>query len=193
MPEALFTNTQQRVLGLFFGQVERSFALSELVALAQSGTGAVQREVRRLVESGLVSQLESDGRKRYRANAEAPIFDELRALVAKLFGVEKVVRDALQPLRGRIQLALLYGSSAKGAATATSDIDVLVVADDVTLEDVFATLGSAEKELGRRVSPTLYSTEEFARRVRERQPFLTRVLEAKHHVLMKARVDTAAR
>ena len=193
MAEALFTSTQQRVLGLIFGQPKRSFSLAELFALAHAGRGAVQRELQRLVESGLVSQVELDGRKRYRANADAPIYEELRALVSKLFGIERIVRAALEPLRDRISLALLYGSTAKGTATAESDIDVLIVADDVTLEDLFAALEGAEGELGRKINPTLYTADEFARRKREHQPFLTKVLAGKTALLMEARVDPAAR
>jgi predicted nucleotidyltransferase len=193
LAEALFTSTQQRVLGLIFGQPERSFTLAELFVLARAGRGAVQRELRRLVESGLVAQAELDGRKRYRANADAPIYEELRALVGKLFGIEKIVRAALEPLRDRIELALLYGSIAKGTAGAQSDIDVLIVADDVTLEDVFAALESAEQELARKINPTLYTKDDFARRQREHHPFVTRVLAGKNQVLFEARADSAAR
>ena len=52
---ALFTVTQQRVLGLLFGQPERSFFATELIALARAGSGAVQRELLRLAESGLAT------------------------------------------------------------------------------------------------------------------------------------------
>src|SRR5512137_1210268 len=52
---ALFTSTQQRVLGLLYGQPERDFYASELFRLARAGRGAVQRELQRLVSSGLVT------------------------------------------------------------------------------------------------------------------------------------------
>jgi len=64
-----------------------------------------------------------------------------------------------------------------------SDIDVLVVSDDLTLEELFTALQDAERDLGRRVSPTLYTTDEFRRRRRSGHPFLTRVLDGPHVVL----------
>jgi predicted nucleotidyltransferase len=190
--DALFSRTQQRVFSLVFGQPERTFATSELIALAGSGSGAVQRELQRLLDSKLVVSAMVGRQKRYQANSAAPIFEELHAIVEKTAGVPGRLRAALAPLQGRIQLALLYGSVAKQADTAASDIDVLVVSDDLTLEDVFAALQGAERDLGRSVSPTLYTGEEFLRRRRAHHPFLTRVLEGRHVVLVGSEDAVAA-
>ena len=45
LADALFPKVRQRVLGVLFGNVGRSFYANEVIALAQSGTGAVQREL----------------------------------------------------------------------------------------------------------------------------------------------------
>jgi len=80
--EALFSRTQQAVLGLLFSRPERGFALSEIVREAQKGTGAVYRELARLVGAGLVSVLPSEGRKLYQANRASPVYEELAGLMA---------------------------------------------------------------------------------------------------------------
>lgn len=190
MADALFSRTQQRVLSLLYGQPERSYPLMELIELANSGRGAVQREVQRLTESGLVT-VTAQGRQRvFQANRKAPIFNALREIVKKLAGIEGALRDALDPIVDKIDVALLYGSVAKRSDTATSDIDVLIVSDVLTLEDVFAALQGAEKELGRSVSPTLYSRDEFLKRRRSRQPFLSKVL-AGDYVTLVGSLDAA--
>ena len=176
MASALFTGTQQRVLGLLFGQPERSFFATELIALTRAGSGAVQRELMRLAESGLVTVTRIGNQKHYQANRAAPIFKELRGIALKMFGPAEVVRAALAPLAKQLHGAWLYGSVAKGSDRAQSDIDVLVVADDLTLEQLYAALGPAEKKLGRTVSPTLYTLKEFQRRRDAKNPFLTKVL-----------------
>lgn len=181
---ALFSKTQQRVFSLLFGQPERAFTTSELIALAASGSGAVQRELQRLVASKLVLSTTTGRQKRYQANAAAPIFEELRAIIEKTAGIPDQLRRALAPLAQRIQFALLFGSVAKEADTAASDIDVLLVSDDLALDDVFGALEAAERRLGRRVSPTLYTSKEFQRRRRTGQPFMNRVLSGKHVVLI---------
>lgn len=64
------------------------------------------------------------------------------------------IRQALASRAERIKLALIYGSVPKGTDTASSDIDLLVVADDLTLEALYTVLGPAEANLDRKVSPT---------------------------------------
>jgi predicted nucleotidyltransferase len=172
------------VFSLVFGQPERAFGMSELIALADSGSGAVQREVQKLLASKLVVAIIAGRQKRYQANSAAPIFHELRAIIEKTAGIPGRLRSALAPLADRVQLALLYGSVAKQTDTAMSDIDVLVVSDDLTLEELFTALQDAERDLGRPVSPTLYTSDEFRRRGRSGHPFLTRVLNGPHIVLV---------
>jgi len=172
----LFSRTQQRVLGLLYGQPERSFFANELIALTGSGSGAVQRELLRLSESGLVTSRVVGRQRHYQANAQAPIYDELRRIMVKTAGFVDPLRAALAPLASRIRLALLYGSVAAGTARAMSDVDLLVVAEDVTLEELYKAFASSETRLGRKVSPTLYTASEYEKRRYSRNPFLTKLL-----------------
>ena len=185
---ALFSGTRQTLLGLLFGQPEREYTLSELIELAQAGRGAVQREVGRLVESGLICQEGRRRGRRYRANPDSPIFEELCGIARKILGPAEVIREALLPLQTQIRVAILYGSVARGADRADSDIDVLIVSDELLLEDVFEALSQAERALGRSVSPTLYTSDEYERRRAANSPFLADVLEGEHKVLL-GRVD----
>lgn len=192
MAGALFSRTQHRVLSLLFGQPERAFTISELIALARSGSGAVQRELKHLLDSHLVAVSGAGRQKLYRANPDAAIYHELRSIIEKTGGVPEQLRSALARLGPRVRFAALYGSVAKATDTATSDIDVLVVSNELTLEEVFDALQDAERRLGRRVSPTLYTSDEFGRRRKAGHPFLTRVLEGKHTVLVGSEHDAVA-
>jgi predicted nucleotidyltransferase len=184
LADALFTTTQQRVLRLLFGDAERTYFKQELIERTGSGSGAVQRELARLVESGLVTMRRIGSQKHYQANRSAPIFEELRGIVTKTVGLIDPLRSALRPLARRIDRALIYGSVAKGVAHAGSDIDLLVVAGALTLEELFAKLAPAEKTLGRSIHPTLYTPEEYARRKASGNPFLKKVLAGDHIELM---------
>lgn len=184
LADALFTRTQQRVLRLLFGQVDRSFFASELIALTRSGSGAVQRELKRLAASGLVTVRDVGRQKHYQANPAAPIFEELRGLVRKTVAVAEPLGEALEPLAEKIELALVYGSVARGEDAATSDIDLLVVADDLTLEALYAALAGVESELARQVNPTLYTKAEFARRRAAGNAFLQRMMGGERLVLI---------
>jgi predicted nucleotidyltransferase len=157
--------------------------LSELIRLARSGTGAVQREVARLGQSGIVTVTSAAGRKYVQANRAAPIFEELKGLIDKTTGVPAELRKVLEPVAGRVPFAILFGSVAKGTDASASDIDVLLVSDDLTQEEAFALFRRAEKRLGRQISPTIYTSAEFMRRRRERNPFLTKVLSGKYVIV----------
>lgn len=192
LADALFTTTQQRVLALLFGQPARSFYASELIELTGSGSGAVQRELKRLASSGLVTVKRIGNQKHYQANPDSPVFEELRGLVRKTVALAEPIRAALAPLAERIDLALVYGSVAKGTDTATSDIDILIVADGLTLEDIYAALAPAEADLDRKISPTLYTPQEYAERKASGNPFLARVLAGEHLVLISNENEPSA-
>jgi predicted nucleotidyltransferase len=176
LANALFTKVQQRVLGVLFGNSGRSFYANEIIALAESGTGAVQRELTKLAAAGLVTVRRQGNQKHYQANSISPVYGELRGLVLKTFGLGDIVRAALAPLTPQIRAAFIFGSIAKVQDTADSDIDLLVVSDSLTYADIFSALEQASQDLGRTVNPTVYSLREFTRRVKEGKAFVARVM-----------------
>jgi predicted nucleotidyltransferase len=175
--EALFTKTQQRVLAVLFGQPHRSFYANEIIELAQSGSGAVQRELARLQASHLVTVQKIGNQKHYQANPDAPIYEELRGIVMKTFGVADVLRNALIPLWPLIEVAFIYGSLAKGTEHAGSDVDLMVVGSLPSNVQLLELLLPTHALLGRVVNPTLYTAAEFSQRVQVGKSFIIRVLE----------------
>lgn len=181
--DALFGTTQQRVLGLLFGQPERSFYATQIISLAKSGRGAVQRELQRLEQSRLVTVKKIGNQKHYQAAAESPVFNELCSLILKTIGLQEPLQDALARLQDELDVAILYGSTAKGADTATSDIDILIVSAKLTLERVINTFSSVETRLDRRINCTIYTPQEFSERRKNKNPFITRLLSEPYKVL----------
>ena len=176
LSDALFSKTQRKLLALLFGHPDRSYFANEIVRHANSGIGAVQRELERLTRVGLLTVETVGNQRHYRANPASPIYGELRGIVTKTFGVTDVLRDALAPLAKKIHAAFVYGSIAKGAESATSDVDVLIVSNHLTYADLFGALEPATIALGRTVNPSVYTQKELARRVKEGNAFVKRVL-----------------
>ena len=177
MADALFTKTQQRVLRVLFGQPDRSFYASELIRDGGTGSGAAQRELARLEESGLIVARRIGNQKHYQANAASPLFSELRNIVLKTVGLVEPLRDALKPLASGIRAAFVYGSVAEATDQATSEIDLMIVSDSLSHGDVFGALDTVSRTLGRHVNPTVYSAAEFSQRSKDENAFITRVLE----------------
>lgn len=173
---ALFSGTQQRVLGLLFGQPDRSFYATELIALAGVGSGGVQRELARLTQTGLVTLRPVGNQKHYQANPNSPIYAELCSIARKTVGLAEPLRAALAPLAAKIHAAFVFGSIAKKTDTATSDIDLMIVSDSLEYGDTFLALQAAAEQLGREVNPAIYTHKELAKRIKDGEGFVTRVL-----------------
>jgi predicted nucleotidyltransferase len=176
LADALFFGTHWRVLAWLFGQPERSFYANELIGLVGAGSGAVQRELARLAQSGLVTARLVGNQKRFQANTESPIFAELCGIVQKTVGLAEPLREALAPLAARIRAAFVYGSVAKREDTAASDIDLMLISDDLPYSDLYAQLETVSHRLGRTVNPTIYTPQELAKRIKRNEAFTTRVL-----------------
>jgi predicted nucleotidyltransferase len=172
---ALFSKVQQRVLALIFGHPERSFYTSEIVRRINSGTGAVERELSRLERSGLVSVERIGNQKHFRANRESPVFAELQSLIVKTVALTEPLRKALQPYSNKIKVAFVYGSVAKGSDTVRSDIDLMVIGDELTYSDLYTALQDAESLLQRKVSPLFLSVRDWKRKASQKDSFANKV------------------
>ena len=175
LADVLFTPVRQRVLALLFGQPERDYQSGELIRLAHSGTGAVHRLLTRMAAAELVTVKMVGNQKYYRANADSPVFHELAGLVRKTVGLLDPLRNALEPLREHMVAAFVYGSIAKGTEGAGSDIDLMVIADDLDYAALFAALPVAEAALARTVNPNVMTGPEWRRKRTEPDSFAARI------------------
>ena len=175
MGDVLFSKTQRRLLGLLFFHFDRSYYEKEIVRFARVGIGSVHRELEKLTEAGLITMTRVGNQKHYRANVRSPIFGELRSIVVKTFAVAEILKKALSGLEERIVVAFVYGSVAKGKDTASSDIDLMVIARDLSYADLVGMLAPTEESIGRPVNPTIYNPVEFQRKLSSDNSFLHRI------------------
>lgn len=176
LADALFSKTQQRVLAQLFGRPDRTFYANELISLTGGGSGAIQRELARLERSGLITSERRGAQKHFQANPASPLFEELRSIVRKTVGLAEPLREALQPLAPRIKAAFVYGSVAKRADSARSDIDLMIVSDKLDFATVVGALYPLEAKLGRAINPNIFKSREFAKRLKKSDGFLKRVI-----------------
>lgn len=173
---ALFSDSQARVFRWVFGQPERSYHLNELRRLTGLGSASLQRELGKLAAAGLVRSEKVGNLRMFQANTDSPVYEELTGLTRKTLGAQPQLQEALAPMQGKLDLAFIYGSVAKGTDTATSDVDVLLVGKDLLLSEILKVLLPVESQLGRKINPTLFTPAEFKRRRGQKGSFLNRVL-----------------
>lgn len=177
LADALFDDVQQRVLGILFTQADESFSTNELIRLARSGSGAVQRFLAKLTAVGLVRMEQVGNQKRYSPNPDSILFPELQSIAQKTFGLASPLRGALEPARKRIKAAFVFGSVAKRSDKSSSDVDLLVIASKLGYAELYDLLLPVEATLRRAISPRVYTPTEWRAKIRERGSFVKRIAE----------------
>nr|WP_269137552.1 nucleotidyltransferase domain-containing protein [Pseudomonas sp. PGPR40] len=177
LSEALFTTTQQKVLGLLFGNPDRSFYANEIARWAQVGKGSLMRELDRLQRSGVLTMTRQGNQTHYQANPDCPIYAELLGIARKTFGIAEPLRQALQPFAEQITWAFVYGSIAKDQANASSDIDLMLIGEGLHYSEVMERLIPMEEQLGRVLNPTLYTPDDWAAKLAAENSFVVRVAQ----------------
>jgi len=172
----LLGKTRLSILSLLFSQPERRLYLRQIIRLAGAGQGAVQRELARLVRAGILTRTREGNLAYYQVNRAVPVFEELRGIVQKTAGIPDLLRVALLPLSDSIQQAFLYGSTARGTERTESDIDLMVIGD-VSFFDVVSAVSPLQKTLGREINPTVFTSDEFEKRLAARDHFLSQVMQ----------------
>jgi predicted nucleotidyltransferase len=172
----LGSRLRARLLGWLFSHPGERYFVRQLAGLLGEDSTNLSRELARLADLGLVTGSRDGQQKYFRINAEAPVFPELRGLVLKTSGLGDLIRESLQPLAGRVRVALVFGSFAAGKADAASDVDLLVVGD-VSLRELVEALSPIQNRLGREVNPVVYPVPEFREKLGQGHRFLSSVLE----------------
>ena len=177
LSEALFTNTQQKVLGLLFGKPDRTFYANEIARWAHMGKGSLMRELDRLHRAGGLRMTRVGNQTHYQANPDCPVYTELLGISRKTFGIAEPLRQALQPFAGLIVWAFVYGSIAKDKANTLSDIDLMLIGEGLHYSDVMEQLMPLEEQLGRPLNPTLYTPQDWAAKWAAGNSFVERVAQ----------------
>ena len=164
------------MLALLLSHADESFYVRQIVKAAGIGQGTVQRELARLTEAGLLIREQQGNQVFFRANRDCPIFKELKALITKTTGATDVLRQAFLKLSGKILVAFIHGSVATGDERTGSDLDLIVIGE-ASFADVVAALHSAEDILGREINPTVYTHEEYRKKLASKQHFVTHLLK----------------
>ena len=187
--EIIFPQVRAEVLRLLFADAGRELHLRELTRQSGLSLGTLQTEVKKLCAADLLVTRRDGNRLCFRANADHPLFTDLRQLVLKTAGLHDVLAEALKGVSG-VELAFVFGSLAAGTGKARSDVDLFIIGD-VGLRALASRLRTAAERLGREINPVTMTATEFARD-RSSNPFLGDVL-AKDKIFIKGTAAELAR
>jgi len=175
LSDGLFGKTRQVVLALLYGRTDNSFYTKQILDAVKIGRGTVQRELKNLTNAGIIVREVQGHQVYYRANEHCPIFNELKNIVRKTFGVADVIKQSLSSKAKKIRIAFIYGSVASGSDDRKSDIDVMVVGN-ISFGEIVDLLSSAEEQLSREINTVVYPVAEFKQKVKSDHYFVKNVL-----------------
>ncbi len=173
LAEALFPRTRRSVLheltesheGLHLRELERRTGVNSRHLL---------RELHSLRNAGLLTAKNVGNQIIYHLNPDCPIYNEVRSIVRKTLGLAHILREALEPLAAKIEIAYVYGSLAQGTERSDSDVDLMIVGD-ISLREISPLLAEAHRAIRREISPTLYRSQEYAKALEDGTSFVRRV------------------
>jgi predicted nucleotidyltransferase len=175
--KALFPTVRGEVLAATLTQPNKWWYLSELAQFLGTRPSSLQRDLRALVDGGVLQQRREGARAYFKADTRSPFFSDLHGVVEKTAGLLPSVQRLLEPFDTGIDVAFVYGSIARGEERATSDVDLLVIGS-VGLAELAPLLRDVEKQLGREVNATCYSLSEFKKKAVGGDHFLSEVLRS---------------
>jgi len=179
----MFTIYQSQILAILSDNPETEYYLSELGGMIGKHPGVFQRGINSLEKQGWILSRKRGSQRLFKINSKHPLFKEIKAVVRKTVGIEAQLKKAVNGVDG-IKEAFIYGSYAKDSMRQDSDIDLMVVVDDLKVEDELVDeLSRVEKALGREVNYKLYGERDFKQRRKNKDPFLTEILSNKYIVL----------
>jgi predicted nucleotidyltransferase/predicted transcriptional regulator len=171
------------LLNYFFLNPEESLYVNELARKLGLDKRNLVRKIRELEKEGLLKSETRGNLKLYSINKRYPLFGEVRNIFLKTAGLEDRLKKILKDIPG-IKKALIYGSYARNKMSSHSDIDLLVVGSHKMIP-LQKQLNILQKELDREINTVNMDENEFAKRRRDKDPFILGILKRKHLELIQ--------
>ena len=175
LAELLSSRARAEIFRLLLSGTGEELQVREIERRSGLNDSTLRQELRKLVRLDLVQSRRDSNRVYYRAKTESPLYPEIRNLVLKTSGLSDVLKSALTDKR--IRVAFVFGSIARGEERAGSDVDLMVIGQ-LGLRDLSRLLSGIEEKIGREVNPHVLREEEFRKRIRAKEHFVSSVMEA---------------
>lgn len=170
------TKNQTLVLEIMFNYPEKDFYFREIAKILGKEPGVFQKDIKKLVEEGIIETYEKGNRRFFKLNNKHPLYKEIKIIFFKTTGIEGSLRNAVKKIKG-IKRSFIYGSYAQGKEHSTSDVDLFVVGT-INENDLIDSISKLEDKLNREINYTLMTEEEFKEKEKSNS-FIKNVLNNK--------------
>lgn len=159
MIETLITSkTRVKLLVKFFLNPETSSYLRELASDLEENTNAIRVELNRLSEASILLQERKGNKVFYRANREHPFFKDLRSIVTKYTGLDRLLEEVVGYL-GDLEQVYLIGDYANGYDSGNIE---LLMTGNIKLDYLSNLIDRMELEISRKINCSVMSPKELS-------------------------------
>ena len=168
------SKTREKILRLFFSDVEREYYLRQLERILDLPVGNIRRELLNLEKSGLFKRSKKGNLVYYSVNKSSPIFEEVKSIIFKTIGIEGLIKNALETIKG-IKIAFIFGSYAKGEEDSFSDIDLMIIGKP-NEDKLMAHILKIEDKINREINYHIFSLSDWKKQTKGKNSFIGNIL-----------------
>lgn len=181
------SKVRKALFKLYFTNPDSEFYLRGLERLLSMPVSMIRKELIRLEKEGIFISHKKGNLVYYQVNKTYPLFSELKSIVFKTIGVQGLLDEELQKIKG-VDAAFIYGSYAKGNERAGSDIDLCIIG--TVDEDILVRMISdLETSIKREINYTVYTKKEFMEKKRKKNPFISDLISNSKIMLIGEKND----
>jgi predicted nucleotidyltransferase len=169
------------ILSALFSESHAKTHLREIVRRSMLSVGPIQTGLKNLEATGLILSERDGNRLYYHANPIHPLYGVVKELVRLTTGIYGTLREAIGC--EEVAFAYVFGSVAANQENAQSDIDLMVIGA-LSLRNLSERLSGMPEKLGREINPHCFSSEEYFSRCKNRDHFITSVIQTKRQVII---------
>ena len=181
------SKAKQAIFRLYFTNPEKRFYLRELERELSTPVSMLRKELIALEKEGLFSSSKQGNLLYYSLNKEYALYNEIKTIVFKTIGIQGTLAKTLLPLKN-IGVAFIYGSYAKDASNAKSDVDLFIIGnpdEDILIEKI----NTLEKSLKREINYSIYSRVDFEKKKKQKDSFIGDIIKNKKIFLIGGKND----
>jgi DNA-binding transcriptional ArsR family regulator len=176
LSQILSSRTRAEIFKLLYGPAEEELHIREIERRTGLNDRTIRQELLKLLKLDLVIDRKDSNRVYYRANKSNPLYPDIRNLVLKTAGMVDLLRSVLKDKR--IQMAFIFGSISEGKETADSDVDLFIIGQ-LGIRAVSTQLSDISERIFREINPHVMNSDEFRKRIKEKDHFISSVMKAK--------------
>jgi hypothetical protein len=151
------SKTRIKLLVRFFFNPQTSSYLRELSKEFNVSSNAVREELNQLTKTNLLKSEKNGRQVHYTANQDHPLFPELKSMIGKVIGIDKVI-DGIVSRLGDLERAYLMDDYAEGKDTGIIDLLLVGDIDQYHLTDLSR---KTERYIKRKIRPLVFSSDEY--------------------------------